>query len=289
MADLRRPGPGRRRGRARSPRAVAGRRRRRHGAEPDGDGRRGDARTRSAPTPTDEVDRPLRGAPAATTSRRSCSPRARPARPRACSTRTACSSANQQQMRQVWPFLADEPPVLLDWLPWSHTFGGNHNLNMVLANGGTLWIDDGRPAPGADRPDRCATWPTPAPTIVLQRAGGVCRLLPLLEGDAGLARAFLDRLRLGFFAAAALPQQLWDRLREAVGRARRRDADDDLVGADRDRARRRPRRTTRSPAATCSACRCPASSWRWCRSGEKTRDPGARARTSPPATTAART
>src|SRR3954470_21308983 len=57
-------------------------------------------------------------------------------------------SANQQQIRQVWPFLEEEAPVLLDWLPWSHTFGGNHDTNLVLTNGGTLWIDDGRPAPG---------------------------------------------------------------------------------------------------------------------------------------------
>ena len=58
--------------------------------------------------------------------------------------------ANQQMIRQAWPFLGQEPPVLLDWLPWSHTFGGNHNVNQVIANAGTLWIDDGRPA----RPDR---------------------------------------------------------------------------------------------------------------------------------------
>ncbi len=58
---------------------------------------------------------------------------------------------NQQMMRQAWPFLAEEPPVLLDWLPWSHTFGSNHNLNMILVNGGTLWIDDGR-GPRPDRP-----------------------------------------------------------------------------------------------------------------------------------------
>ena len=49
--------------------------------------------------------------------------------------------SNQQAMAQVWPFLEDRPPVLLDWLPWHHTFGGNHNLNMVLRNGGTLYID----------------------------------------------------------------------------------------------------------------------------------------------------
>jgi feruloyl-CoA synthase len=120
-------------------------------------------------------------------------------------------SANQQQMRQVWPFLADEPPVLLDWLPWSHTFGGNHDTNLVLTNGGTLWIDDGRPAPGlVERTVRNLA--DARPTIYLNVPAGYAALLPHLERDPAAARAFLDRLRLGFFAAAALPQQLWDRL-----------------------------------------------------------------------------
>ena len=61
--------------------------------------------------------------------------------------------ANQQMIAQTWPFLRRRPPVLVDWLPWSHTFGGNHNFNMVLCHGGTLYIDEGRPAPGADRED----------------------------------------------------------------------------------------------------------------------------------------
>ena len=56
--------------------------------------------------------------------------------------------ANQQMMAQAWRFLAHEKPVLVDWLPWSHTFGSNHNLNMVLCHGGTLYIDEGRPMPG---------------------------------------------------------------------------------------------------------------------------------------------
>jgi feruloyl-CoA synthase len=120
-------------------------------------------------------------------------------------------SANQQQIRQVWPFLADEPPVLLDWLPWSHTFGGNHDTNLVLTNGGTLWIDDGRPAPGlVERTVRNLA--DARPTIYLNVPAGYAALLPHLERDPTAARAFLDRLRLGFFAAAALPQQLWDRL-----------------------------------------------------------------------------
>ena len=122
-------------------------------------------------------------------------------------------SANQQQMRQAWPFLAEEPPVLLDWLPWSHTFGGNHDTNMVLANGGTLWIDDGRPVPGlVERTVRNLA--DARPTIYLNVPAGYAALLPHLERDTAAARAFLSRLRLGFFAAAALPQQLWDRLQK---------------------------------------------------------------------------
>src|SRR3954451_2061168 len=120
-------------------------------------------------------------------------------------------AAHQQQIRQVWPFLDHEPPVLLDWLPWSHTFGGNHNLDLVLTHGGSLWIDDGRPAPPLiGRTARNLV--DVRPTLYFNVPAGYAALLPLLEGDAELARAFLDRLRLGFFAAAALPQQLWDRL-----------------------------------------------------------------------------
>jgi feruloyl-CoA synthase len=122
-------------------------------------------------------------------------------------------SANQQQMRQAWPFLLDEPPVLLDWLPWSHTFGGNHDTHMVLANGGTLWLDDGRPAPGlVERTVRNLA--DARPTIYLNVPAGYAALLPYLERDPAAAQAFLSRLRLGFFAAAALPQQLWDRLQK---------------------------------------------------------------------------
>jgi feruloyl-CoA synthase len=118
---------------------------------------------------------------------------------------------NQQQMRQVWPFLVDEPPVLLDWLPWSHTFGGNHNLNMVLSAGGSLWIDDGKPVPGLiERTVR--NLQDVAPTLLFNVPAGYAALLPLLERDPEAAARLFSRLRLVFFAAAALPQQLWDRL-----------------------------------------------------------------------------
>ena len=120
-------------------------------------------------------------------------------------------AANQQQMRQVWPFLAEEPPVLLDWLPWSHTFGGNHNVGLVLRNGGSLWVDDGKPVPGLiERTIRNLA--DVSPTVYFNVPAGYSALLPLLERDPEAAARFFAHLRLGFFAAAALPQQLWDRV-----------------------------------------------------------------------------
>jgi feruloyl-CoA synthase len=127
---------------------------------------------------------------------------------------------NQQMMRQAWPFLAEEPPVLLDWLPWSHTFGSNHNLNMILVNGGTVWIDDGRPAPGLiGRTLRNLA--EVRPNVYFNVPAGLSLLVPALEADRELARRFFAGLRLVFFAAAALPQALWDRieaLAASVGR-----------------------------------------------------------------------
>lgn len=120
-------------------------------------------------------------------------------------------AANQQQMRQVWPFLAAEAPTLLDWLPWSHTFGGNHNVNMVLGNGGTLWIDAGRPAPGLID-HTIDNLRDVAPTVYFNVPAGYAALLPMLEYDPAAAQRFFARLRVAFSAAAALPQQLWDRL-----------------------------------------------------------------------------
>ncbi len=126
-------------------------------------------------------------------------------------------TTNQQQLSQVWPFLADEPPVLLDWLPWSHTFGGSHNLGLVLAHGGSLWVDDGRPAPGLiERTLRNLA--DVSPTLYFNVPAGYAALVPLLERDPAAAGSFLARLRLGFFAAAALPQQLWDRLEALAAR-----------------------------------------------------------------------
>ncbi|MBM7367003.1 AMP-binding protein [Gordonia hydrophobica] len=120
-------------------------------------------------------------------------------------------AVNQQQMRQVWPFLNEEPPILLDWLPWSHTFGGNHNMNMVLTNGGSLWIDDGRPAPTMI--GRTVTnLRDVSPTVYFNVPAGYAALVPILERDPDAAKGFFADLRLAFYAAAALPQGIWDAL-----------------------------------------------------------------------------
>ncbi len=129
--------------------------------------------------------------------------------------RMLCS--NQAMLREIWPFLADEPPVLVDWLPWSHTFGGNHNLNLVLFNGGTIYIDDGKPAPPLFPLTLQALRDQPS-TLYFNVPAGYALLAPALEDDAGLAERFFSRLRFMFYAAAALPEALAVRLRALASR-----------------------------------------------------------------------
>ncbi|WP_395349518.1 feruloyl-CoA synthase [Variovorax sp. UC122_21] len=129
--------------------------------------------------------------------------------------------ANQQMMAQTWRFLAHEKPVLVDWLPWSHTFGANHDLNMVLANGGALYIDEGRPAPGLIE-KTVRNLREVKPTLLFNVPRGYDMLLPFLEADDALATEVFSRLRLAFYAAAALAPSTWQRL-EAVARRVRPD------------------------------------------------------------------
>lgn len=124
--------------------------------------------------------------------------------------------ANQQMIAQAWRFLEREKPVVLDWLPWSHTFGGNHNLNLVLRHGGTLYIDEGRPAPGlVEKSVRNLL--EVKPTLYFNVPRGFDMLLPFLEQDEAFARGFFERLRMVFYAGAALAPSSWERL-EAVAR-----------------------------------------------------------------------
>lgn len=120
-------------------------------------------------------------------------------------------SSNQQSIAQIWPFLDETQPHLLDWLPWNHTFGGNHNFNLVLRQGGSLHIDDGKPAPGLiDR--TVANLGEVSPTIYFNVPAGYAMLIPFLEQDEALCRRFFARLKLIFYAGAALPPDLWARL-----------------------------------------------------------------------------
>jgi feruloyl-CoA synthase len=130
--------------------------------------------------------------------------------------RMLCS--NQQAIAQCWPFLDDRPPVVVDWLPWSHTFGGNHNVNMVLRSGGTLYVDAGKPAPG--RFDvTLANLREVSPTAYFNVPRGFEMLAAALEKDDDLARRFFADLDLVFYAGAALPQSTWDRLERVRDRA----------------------------------------------------------------------
>jgi len=127
--------------------------------------------------------------------------------------RMLCS--NQQAIAQIWPFIR-ESPVLVDWLPWHHTFGGNHNFNIVLRNGGTLYIDGGRPLPG-QFDATLANLREIAPTVCLNIPRAYDMLAAALTNDAGLRDHFFSRMRLLFYAGAALPQHVWEALR-ALGK-----------------------------------------------------------------------
>ena len=121
--------------------------------------------------------------------------------------------ANQQQLAQAWRFVAERPPVVVDWLPWNHTFGGNYVFNLVLRNGGTLYIDGGKPVPGLVE-TTARNLKEIAPTMYFNVPRGFDLLLPFLEKDAELRRNFFKDLDVLFYAAAALPQNLWDRLKK---------------------------------------------------------------------------
>jgi len=121
--------------------------------------------------------------------------------------------ANQEMIRSVLLFLADEPPVLCDWLPWNHTAGGNHNFGLVLRNGGTLYIDEGRPMPALFGATLRNLREIPCTAhFAVPRLFEM--LLPCLRSDAVLRDTFFSRLKLLFYAAAGLGQRFWDELRD---------------------------------------------------------------------------
>lgn len=121
--------------------------------------------------------------------------------------------SNQSMISAGLAFIRDEPPVLVDWPPWNHTFGGNHDFGMVLDNGGSFYIDEGRPLPGAIEAT-VRNLRDIAPTIYLNVPKGFEMLLPFMRGDAALRERFFSRLKVMFYAGASLAQHVRDELQE---------------------------------------------------------------------------
>ncbi|MGL3211541.1 feruloyl-CoA synthase [Bradyrhizobium sp. BR 1433] len=124
-------------------------------------------------------------------------------------------TSSQQAKAQTWTFLEQsrDDLVILDWLPWSHTFGANHNFNLVLRNGGTLYIDGGKPAPGLFATS-LANLRSVVPTVYFNVPRGFDMLIAALRTDEELRRKFFEDTKFAFYAGAALPQNLWDALED---------------------------------------------------------------------------
>jgi feruloyl-CoA synthase len=130
--------------------------------------------------------------------------------------------ANQAMLAQAFPFFTREPPVLVDWLPWSHTFGSNHNFGIALTHGGTFYFDGGKPMPGGVE-ETVANLREIAPTVYFNVPKGFEALLPHLQADAALRRKFFSRLNMLFYAGAGLAPDIFAAYRrmalETTGRA----------------------------------------------------------------------
>ena len=125
--------------------------------------------------------------------------------------------ANQQQMSQSMPVLAERELVLVDWLPWNHTFGGNHNFGMVVFHGGTLYIDDGKPTPALMH-ETLRNLREISPTVYFNVPTGFEAIANAMKTDAQLRKTLLAKVQMFFYAGAALAQPIWDSLYESQER-----------------------------------------------------------------------
>src|ERR1700704_1319059 len=121
--------------------------------------------------------------------------------------------ANQVMLRETLAFLKDEPPVIVDWLPWNHTFGGNHNIGLTLFNGGSMYLDAGKPMPGGIE-ETVRNLREISPTVYFNVPKGYESLLPYLRDDSALRTKFFRRLHAMFFSGAALSPYVWNSLDE---------------------------------------------------------------------------
>jgi feruloyl-CoA synthase len=125
--------------------------------------------------------------------------------------------ANQEMLRTTLAFFADEPPVIVDWAPWHHTAGGNHDVGLVIYNGGTFYIDDGKPAPGAIE-ETVRNLRDVAPDWYFTVPKGFEALLPYLRNDARLCETFFSRLKVLWFAGAGIGQHVFDEMKDLAVR-----------------------------------------------------------------------
>src|SRR5450631_2637642 len=126
--------------------------------------------------------------------------------------------ANQVMIRETMSFLKDEPPVIVDWLPWNHTFGGNHNIGLTLYNGGSMYLDAGKPMPGGIE-ETVRNLSEISPTVYFNVPKGYESLLPYLRDDKALRAKFFHRLHAMFFSGAALSPHVWNSLDELAVQA----------------------------------------------------------------------
>jgi feruloyl-CoA synthase len=120
--------------------------------------------------------------------------------------------ANQVQLAGALAYFADEPPVIVDWAPWHHTAGGNHDVGLVLHNGGTFYVDDGKPLPGAIEAT-VRNLREVSPTWYFTVPKGYEALLPYLRADAALRKSFFGRLKVLWFAGAGISQGVFDEIK----------------------------------------------------------------------------
>ena len=131
--------------------------------------------------------------------------------PKGVMTTQRMMCVNQTQIADSLPFLTERPPSVVDWLPWNHVFGGSHNFNMMLANGGSFYIDDGKPLKGLfDRTVENLKMVTGS--LVFNVPVGFGMLLQALKSDQDLRQRFFQDLDMIFYAGASLPQDIWQGL-----------------------------------------------------------------------------
>jgi len=120
---------------------------------------------------------------------------------------------NQAQYLAGLPLLSKRPPVLLDWLPWNHVFAGSSNFNMVLSNGGSLYLDDGKPVKGLFERS-LENLRMRAGTLSFNVPIAYSMLVDAMRSDAELRRQYFADLDMIFYAGASLPADIWSALEE---------------------------------------------------------------------------